>query len=195
MPADTLGDTPETVVAVDRLRRGVCRVYATGGPMHRTGALVVDSFFPAEPAGFGSDAAFLWDLLNSIGGWTSVNSVFARQLTPADTGLLASAPPAVRGSGFGSPRDLAVATLEARRGRGFATVVASIVARRVQEAGWIPVWRAGEGNTASLRITQALGFTEVSWRTYVSLEKGERSSRPGQAPGSSGSAPDRGYVT
>lgn len=53
------------------------------------------------------------------------------------------------------------------RGRGLAAAAASIVAMRVQEAGRIPVWGAGEHNALSLRVARKLGFVEVSRRTYV----------------------------
>ncbi len=56
-------------------------------------------------------------------------------------------------------------------GHRFATAAAAIVARCVQEAGQRPVWRAGEGNTASLRVASKLGFTEVARRTYVILAR------------------------
>ena len=63
--------------------------------------------------------------------------------------------------------DIGVATDAEWRGRGFATALASIVARRVQEAGRIPVWSCGEDNMASLRVAEKLGFEEVSRLTYV----------------------------
>jgi len=63
--------------------------------------------------------------------------------------------------------DVAVHTLEAWRKRGFATAAASLVARRVQEAGCIPVWSAGEDNHASLRVAQKLGFVEAYRLVYV----------------------------
>ena len=53
------------------------------------------------------------------------------------------------------------------RGRGYATAAASLVCRKVQEAGQTPVWSAGAHNTASLRIAQKLDFTEVSRGRYV----------------------------
>ncbi len=65
--------------------------------------------------------------------------------------------------------NIGVSTLEPWRGRGFATAAASIVARVVSETGRTPVWSAGEGNTASLRVAAKVGFEEVSRRTYVSL--------------------------
>jgi RimJ/RimL family protein N-acetyltransferase len=63
--------------------------------------------------------------------------------------------------------DVGVYTHPNHRGRGFARAAASMVAQRVQEAGQIPVWGAGEHNTPSLRIATKLGFEEVSRRTYV----------------------------
>jgi len=68
--------------------------------------------------------------------------------------------------------DLGIFTLQEWRGHGFATAAASMVAKRVQEAGQTPVWSTGEGNIASLRVAQKLGFIEVSRRTYVVLDKG-----------------------
>jgi hypothetical protein len=63
--------------------------------------------------------------------------------------------------------DIGVFTAEDWRCRGFVTAAAAIVAERIQEAGLIPTWSAGEDNFASLRVAQKLGFTEVSRRTYV----------------------------
>lgn len=63
--------------------------------------------------------------------------------------------------------DIGVGTDERWRNRGFATAAASIVARRVQESGRIPVWSCGEDNMASLRVAQKLGFSEVSRLVYV----------------------------
>ncbi len=63
--------------------------------------------------------------------------------------------------------DIGVDTQGAWRRRGFATAAASIVARRVQEKRRIPVWSCGEGNMASLRVAQKLGFEEVSRLTFV----------------------------
>jgi len=68
--------------------------------------------------------------------------------------------------------DIGAFTFKEWRSRGFATAAASIVARRVQEAGQTPVWSTGEANKVSLRVAQKLGFREVSRRTYVILDKG-----------------------
>ncbi len=63
--------------------------------------------------------------------------------------------------------DIGVSTLEAWRGKGFATAAASLVAEQIQARGKVPAWSCGEDNAASLRVAQKLGFTEVARRTYV----------------------------
>lgn len=63
--------------------------------------------------------------------------------------------------------EIGVYTLEAYRGRGYATAAASLVAQAAQKGGRTPVWGAGAHNQASLRVAQKLGFEEVSRRTYV----------------------------
>jgi GNAT superfamily N-acetyltransferase len=63
--------------------------------------------------------------------------------------------------------DIGVSTVEQWRGKGFATAAASLVAREIQAKGKVPAWSCGEDNTASLRVAQKLGFTEVGRRTYV----------------------------
>jgi GNAT superfamily N-acetyltransferase len=66
--------------------------------------------------------------------------------------------------------DIGVATLEGWRGRGFATVAASLVAQQVQATGRIPVWSTGEHNFASQRVAEKLGFAEVGRRVYLIVE-------------------------
>jgi hypothetical protein len=63
--------------------------------------------------------------------------------------------------------DIGVSTVEQWREKGFATAAASLVAQEIQDRGKVPVWSCGEDNTASLRVAQKLGFTEVGRRTYV----------------------------
>ena len=66
--------------------------------------------------------------------------------------------------------DIGVNTLGEYRCRGFASAVASVVARAQQQAGRIPVWSTGDFNSASLRVAQKVGFLEVFRRTYVVLK-------------------------
>lgn len=77
--ADTLGDTPETVIAAHALRRGLCRAYTSGAA-----AIVQWDEEPGEPMGFGEDATALWDLLQSVDGWfcVEVTSTCATALGP-----------------------------------------------------------------------------------------------------------------
>lgn len=71
--ADALGDSPETVITTHLLRRGLARAYVAGEPARFDGAVVQWQGAPEEPAGHGVDAAVLWDLLQSVDGWTSIN--------------------------------------------------------------------------------------------------------------------------
>jgi GNAT superfamily N-acetyltransferase len=70
--ADALGDTPETVQAVHRLRDGRCRAWATGDPAHFSAAIIQTDDLPGEPMGFGDDASALWNLLQGVSGWWCV---------------------------------------------------------------------------------------------------------------------------
>lgn len=63
--------------------------------------------------------------------------------------------------------DIGVSTIETWRERGFATAAASLVAQKIQAKGKVPAWSCGADNTASLRVAQKLGFTEVARRVYV----------------------------
>jgi RimJ/RimL family protein N-acetyltransferase len=87
--ADALGDTPETVMAVHRLRRGLARA-VVAGPPHRPRAAIVQAFsVPEEPAGYGDDPEAIWSLLRDLDGWTSVHVTLA--LGPPLANLIAAA--------------------------------------------------------------------------------------------------------
>lgn len=82
----TLGDTPETVIAVHLLRRGQCSAYAVGG-LARPDAVVIQPTHPSlagEPTAFGPDPEAIWRLLRRLTGWTCVNvsNEVARRLGP-----------------------------------------------------------------------------------------------------------------
>lgn len=70
--ADALGDSPEPVIAVHLLRRGLARAYVAGALARYGGAIVQAIDNPREPMGFGTDAAVLWDLLRVTRGWFCV---------------------------------------------------------------------------------------------------------------------------
>jgi RimJ/RimL family protein N-acetyltransferase len=63
--------------------------------------------------------------------------------------------------------DIGVYTLKEFRGQGLATSAASLVAKMVHADRQVPVWSAGGHNTASLRVAQKMGFSEVSRSTNV----------------------------
>jgi ribosomal protein S18 acetylase RimI-like enzyme len=67
----------------------------------------------------------------------------------------------------GGYADIGVHTAPDWRRRGFATACASMVARRVQAMGLIPVWSTSEDNPASIKIAEKLGFGRVSRRAYL----------------------------
>ncbi len=75
--ADALGDTPETVISVARLKQGLCRAYVIGDmthtPAYVEAAIVQEDFAPEELAGFGPDPERLWEVLKTIPGWACVN--------------------------------------------------------------------------------------------------------------------------
>ena len=71
--ADALGDTPETVISVHLLRRGLCRAYVAGDPSCFRAAIVQSDFSPDEPAAFGPDAQALWDVLRHVRRWGCVD--------------------------------------------------------------------------------------------------------------------------
>jgi len=73
--------------------------------------------------------------------------------------------------------DIGVATRKEFRRRGFASAAGSIVARRIQERGLVPVWSAGEDNEASLAVAAKLGFREVSRRVYLNMRPRDREAR------------------
>ena len=72
--ADLLGDTPMTVISTSRLKQGACDAYIAGSLSNNVdAALVFDAYCSDEPAGFGTDAEALWQLLKATDGWGCIN--------------------------------------------------------------------------------------------------------------------------
>ena len=70
--AATLGDTPETVIAVHLLHRGFARAYVAGRPDRFDAAIIRNlAFNRDELTGFGA-ALSMWELLRERHGWSSV---------------------------------------------------------------------------------------------------------------------------
>ena len=75
--AAALGDTPETVMGVHRLRRGLARALVVGSPHQPRAAVVQAHALPTEPTGYGDDPDLLWSLLRQLDGWSCVNVALA----------------------------------------------------------------------------------------------------------------------
>ena len=71
--ADALPDTPETVIPVHLLTRGLCRAYLLGKPSRFDAAVVQSVSLVEEPWGLGTDHRALWKLLGQLKGWTCVD--------------------------------------------------------------------------------------------------------------------------
>ena len=71
--ADIIGDTPTTVISAARLKQGMCDAYIVGSLPDIDAAIVFDAYCADEPAGFGTDAEALWQLLKAIDGWSCIN--------------------------------------------------------------------------------------------------------------------------
>ncbi|MBA3414714.1 MAG: GNAT family N-acetyltransferase [Chloroflexia bacterium] len=72
--ARALGDSPETVISLHLLRRGLGRAWVAGTPASPR-AVVVEplAFDLGEPMAFGTDPAEIWTLLAEIDDWWCVN--------------------------------------------------------------------------------------------------------------------------
>ena len=71
--AATMPDTPETVISLHMLRRGLCRAHIAGTP-DQYKALVIDSDeVPGEPGCYGDDADAIWSILRVLPGWFAAN--------------------------------------------------------------------------------------------------------------------------
>jgi hypothetical protein len=73
--AGALGDTPESVISVHLLARGLAEAYVAGDPIHPDGVVLQRGSDPGELMSFGSDAAVLWELLRLVQGWWCVSVV------------------------------------------------------------------------------------------------------------------------
>jgi len=71
--AASLGDSPETVIAVHHLRRRSCRAFVAGDPARFDGAIIQHVDTPTEPTGFGADPDILARLLLAMEGWDCIS--------------------------------------------------------------------------------------------------------------------------
>lgn len=94
--AGTLPDSPQTVIAISQLRRGLAQAYVVGEVLdwempvlsEVEAAVILDTGQPGEPTAFGHNAAQIADLIAALPGWFCVN--VASELAPRLGPLLAA---------------------------------------------------------------------------------------------------------
>ena len=67
--ADALDDTPETVIPVHFLRRGLADAWVAGTAPRFDGVIVQAHLLPQEPWCFGRDPSTIWGLLRPLNDW------------------------------------------------------------------------------------------------------------------------------
>jgi hypothetical protein len=70
---EALGDTPETVIALEFLREGSCEVLCVGDPADLEGLVIQSQEMPTEPIAFGTSAEAIASLLPHLAGWSCIN--------------------------------------------------------------------------------------------------------------------------
>ncbi len=70
---EALGDTPETVIALQFLREGACDILCVGDPADFEGIIIQLLAMPAEPMAFGNSAEAIANLIPHLAGWSCLN--------------------------------------------------------------------------------------------------------------------------
>lgn len=68
-----LGDTPESVIALQFLREGTCEVLCVGDPADFEGIIIQSFDMPTEPMAFGNSAEAIGGLVPHLTGWSCLN--------------------------------------------------------------------------------------------------------------------------
>ncbi|HLJ69609.1 MAG TPA: GNAT family N-acetyltransferase [Chloroflexota bacterium] len=71
--AESLGDRPDTVAALQLIRRRRAALFLAGATGRFTGLIVQALSLPGEPIGYGADAQVLWELLQCASFWYCLN--------------------------------------------------------------------------------------------------------------------------
>jgi hypothetical protein len=171
--AEAIGESPETVMSVHRLRRGLAWAWALDGA-----AVVQGTLLPEEPHVHGEDAAAIQRLLAGVPGWECVNAPLAiapalAALVEQETGRPCQTGPEIY---FVQERPLAVtADPEVRRLGPEDLPLLERATGRLGMAGWrfgsaeallaegIAAGAVVAGDLAAVAFTSALGqaFAEV----------------------------------
>lgn len=75
--AEALGESPETLMTIEQLRRGLCRATVLGSPERPTAAIVQPDAFPTDATAYGDDAEQIWAVLRDLPGWECVDVALA----------------------------------------------------------------------------------------------------------------------
>lgn len=67
--------------------------------------------------------------------------------------------------------DVGIFTIPEYRNKGYSILVTTFLIQKLQAKNLIPVWSTDENNSASLKVAQKLGFTEIYTKTYINFEK------------------------
>lgn len=71
--AETLPDTPETVISLHTLRRGLCTAHIVGTVENYTALVIDSSEVPGEPSCYGDAPDAIWQILRDLPGWFAAN--------------------------------------------------------------------------------------------------------------------------
>lgn len=71
--AETLPDSPQTVISISQLRRGLAQAYVVGEVADWETAVILDPGHPGEPMAFGHNAPQIANLVAALPDWFCVN--------------------------------------------------------------------------------------------------------------------------
>jgi RimJ/RimL family protein N-acetyltransferase len=71
--AAAIGETPETLMTIEQLRRGLCRATVCSPDDRPFAAIVQPDAFPTDATAFGTDPDLLLEILRTLEGWTCVD--------------------------------------------------------------------------------------------------------------------------
>ena len=87
--AGAIGESPETLMTIEQLRRGLCRAAIAGSPERPLAAIVQPDAFPTDATAIGDKPDLLWAILRGLEGWEAVD--VAREIAPAMAELITAA--------------------------------------------------------------------------------------------------------
>lgn len=127
-----------------------------GNRQQGIGELIIRPLEPSDPLAHLPD-----ELRREIESAQSLRSVVAGFIAGAAVSF------AYWGSRTETYHDISIDTLKQHRNRGVGAAVVSALIDRIVAEGGVPVWGAVEGNHASLRLAEKLGFTRPAGEVFV----------------------------